>query len=109
VDDHQFGYITEMKAKEEKKKRKQPDIYLWSKVSLFCFCHSEISQTTTAHHVALLVSWESSRWLGVHRLGLRLFGATVWKLLIIESFSQWKLNKIKIENYIGIWGHSCCC
>jgi hypothetical protein len=28
VDDHQFGYITEMKVKKEKKKRKQPDIYL---------------------------------------------------------------------------------
>jgi hypothetical protein len=28
--------------------------------------------------------------LGVHRLGfgLRLFGATMWKLLIIEPFSQ---------------------
>jgi hypothetical protein len=28
VDDHQFGYITEMKPKEKKKKKKQPDIYL---------------------------------------------------------------------------------
>jgi hypothetical protein len=25
----------------------------------------------------------------------------MWKLLIIESFSQWKLNKIETENYIG--------
>jgi hypothetical protein len=34
------------------------------------------------------------------------FGATVWKLLIIEPFSQWKLNKIESENPIGIWGCS---
>jgi hypothetical protein len=34
------------------------------------------------------------------------FGATVWKLLIIEP----KLNKIESENSIGIWGgHSWCC
>jgi hypothetical protein len=31
-----------------------------------------------------------------------LFGAMVWKLLIIEPFFQGKLNKIEIENYIGI-------
>jgi hypothetical protein len=41
----------------------------------------------------------------VHQLGLRLFGATVWKLLIIKQVIQWKLNKIKIESYIVIWGH----
>jgi hypothetical protein len=37
---------------------------------------------------------------------LRLFGASVWKkkLLIIEPFSQQKLNKIKTEKCIGIWG-----
>jgi hypothetical protein len=41
---------------------------------------------------------------------LRLFGATRWKKLsIIEPFSQQKLNKIKTENCIGIWGHSWCC
>jgi len=37
------------------------------------------------------------------------FGAIVWKLLIIEAFSQWKLNKIESENSIEIWGHSWCC
>jgi hypothetical protein len=26
--------------------------------------------------------------VGVHRLGFKLFGATVWELLIIELFSQ---------------------
>jgi hypothetical protein len=36
-------------------------------------------------------------------------GAKVWKLLIIESFSQWKLNKIQTKNCTGIWGHSWCC
>jgi len=40
----------------------------------------------------------------VHQLGLRLFEAKVWKLLIIESFFQSKLNKIQIENYIEVWG-----
>jgi hypothetical protein len=51
------------------------------------------------------VSWDlpnhpaSCRALGIYRKLLmstgasRLFGATVWKLLIIEPFSQWKLNK----------------
>ncbi len=40
----------------------------------------------------------------MHQLGLRLFEAKVWKLLIIESFFQAKLNKIQIENYIEVWG-----
>jgi len=40
----------------------------------------------------------SRRTLGVFR-----------KLLIIEPFFQWKLNKIKTENCIGIWKHSWCC
>jgi hypothetical protein len=53
---------------------------------------------------------ESSWWvIRVHWLGLRLFGAMVWKLsMIIEPFSQWKLNKIKREDCIGIWEHSWC-
>jgi hypothetical protein len=38
--------------------------------------------------------------LKVRRLGLRLFGSMVWKLLIIEPFFQGKLNKIEIEKYI---------
>jgi len=85
------------------------NIYLWTKVVCFVlFCNAEISQTMVLH-VALLVSSESSRWVGVHQLGLRLFGGQVWKLMIIESFSQWTLNKIKTENSIGIWKHSRCC
>jgi len=84
------------------------DIYLRSKCSLFCFVsHAEISQTT-ALHGAPLVSLESSQWVGVHCLGLRLFGAVMWKLLIIESFFQWKLNKIETENCIAVWGSSWC-
>jgi hypothetical protein len=39
--------------------------------------------------------------------GWRLFRAMAWRLLIIESFSQLKLNKIKIK--IKILGHSWCC
>jgi hypothetical protein len=41
----------------------------------------------------------------MHRLGLRLFGPMVWKLLIIDPFSQRKLNKIEIKNFIGFSGH----
>ncbi len=48
-------------------------------------------------HAALLVSLESSWWVRVHQLSVTMFGATVWKLLIIEPFSQWKLNKSKTE------------
>jgi hypothetical protein len=40
---------------------------------------------------------------------LRLFGVMVWKLLIIESFFQSKLNKIITKNCIRIWGHLSCC
>jgi hypothetical protein len=71
------------------------------------FCHTEISQIVVLH-AALLVCSESSCWVRVHWLGLRLFGAMAWKLLIIQSFSQWKINKIKIDNCIGIWRHSWC-
>jgi hypothetical protein len=35
---------------------------------------------------------------------LKLFGATMWKLLIIEPFSEQKLNRIETKNYIGIKG-----
>jgi len=71
--------------------------------SMFCFvCHVEISQTMMLHAM-LLVSSKSSWWEGVHWFGLRMFGAIVWKLLIIEPFFQWKLNKIKSRIFIWIW------
>ncbi len=54
------------------------------------------------------INGKLSRRVWVHPLGLRLFGATLWKLLIIEPFSQWKLNKITTDNCIGIWGSSWC-
>jgi hypothetical protein len=78
--------------------------------NLFCFilfCHAEISQIMMLH-ATLLVSLESSKWVGVHWLGLRLLEAMVWKLLIIEPFFKWKLNKTETENFIEIWGHSWC-
>jgi hypothetical protein len=34
----------------------------------------------------LLASLENSQGIGVHQLGLKLFGATMWKLLIINHF-----------------------
>jgi hypothetical protein len=86
-------------------------IHLWNMVVwfvLFYFLsHAKISQTTMLH-VTLLVSLESSQWIGLHWLGLRLFGTTVWKLLTIELFFQWKLNKIETKNCIRIWKHSWC-
>ncbi len=52
-----------------------------------------------------------NRWVGVHQLGLRLFGVTVWKFIDywIISFCEWKLNKTETEDCIGIWGCSWCC
>jgi len=83
-------------------------VYLWSKVVYFV-SHVDISQTKTqVLHVVILISSETSWWVGVHRLGLRLFGAMVWKLLIIDSFPQSKLNKIKTENFTEICGRSWC-
>jgi hypothetical protein len=58
-------------------------------------------------HDVLLVSLKKIQWVRVvHWFGLKLFGTTVWKLLIIELFFQWKSNQIKTKNCIGIWGHS---
>jgi hypothetical protein len=45
--------------------------------SLFCFVYHTDSSQTTALHVAFLVSMESSWWVRVHQLGLRLFEAMV--------------------------------
>ncbi len=71
--------------------------------SLFFFVlHVEISQITELH-ATLLVSSKNSWWVGVHWLVLRLFGAMVWKILIIESFFQWKLNKIENWNWKLYW------
>ncbi len=86
-----------------------PPIYLWSKVVLFLFCHitshhAEISQTTVLH-VRLLVYVESSQWERCIDLVCDCFGAMIWKLLMIEPFSQWKVNKIENEKCIeGIRG-----
>jgi hypothetical protein len=79
--------------------------------SLYCFVLFVTLRSPNPRLIdaTLLVSSETSWWVGVHWLGLGLFGATVWKLLIIEQFSQWKLNKIETENCIWIWGHSWWC
>ncbi len=72
--------------------------------SLFCFVfYSELSWIMVLH-ATIWVSLKSSWWVGVQQLGLRLFEVTMWKLLIIEPFCQWKLNKIKTESCIDIWG-----
>jgi hypothetical protein len=66
---------------------------------LFCLACWDFQ--TMALNAGISISLESYGWIKVHWLGL--FGATVWKLFIIESFSQWKLNKVGNENCIGIW------
>ncbi len=57
---------------------------------LFCFFyHIKISQTMALHAThALVIVGKLSMSIGVHQIGLRLFGATMWKLLIIEPFPQ---------------------
>jgi hypothetical protein len=74
---------------------------------LFCFVLFVTPRDLSNHGTsccALLVSSESSQWLvGVHWLGLRLFGATVQKLLIIEPFFQSKSNQNQNQNYKLYW------
>jgi hypothetical protein len=54
--------------------------------------------TTWFDHAVLSVSSESFWWVAVQQLGLKLFVGMVWKLLlIIEPYSQWKLDKIQTE------------
>jgi hypothetical protein len=65
-------------------------IYLWSNIVVLFF-HAKIFQTMV-FHAMLLVSSKSFQWVGVHQLGLKLFRTMVWKLLIIEPFSQWNLG-----------------
>jgi hypothetical protein len=76
---------------------------------LFCLFLSCQDLQTTVLHIVFLVCLESSWWVVVHRLGLRLFEVMAWKLLIIEPFFPWKLHKTKVENCIGIWRCSWCC
>ncbi len=73
---------------------------------MFCFVLSSwdlLNHSTSCHSLGI---FRKLWWVGVHWLGLRPFGAIVWKLLLIEPFSQWKLNRIETENCIGILGHS---
>jgi hypothetical protein len=60
-------------------------------------------------HCFTLHSWYLSKALDVHWFGLRVFGVSMCKFLIIEPFFQWKLNKIETESCIGICGCSWCC
>jgi hypothetical protein len=71
---------------------------------LFCFvlsCWDLSNHDTSCCALGIFVR--------VHPFPLSLFRAMAWKLLIIELFSQWELNKIKTENCIWIWKHSWCC
>jgi hypothetical protein len=66
--------------------------------SLFCFVLScwDLPTHGTSCGVGggeLCISSESSRWARVHWLGLRLFGASVWKLSINEPFLLLEIQK----------------
>ncbi len=81
-------------------------IYLWSKVVCFVRFVRLRSSKPRLLHAALLVSLESSWWVGgVHRLYW-----VGWKilLLIIEPFFHWKLNEMETENCIEILEGYCC-
>ncbi len=73
--------------------------------SLFLFCCScwDLSDNSASCH-SLGIFGKLSMRRGCIDLVWEFFGAMVWKLLIIEPFSPWKLNKIETENCIGIWG-----
>jgi hypothetical protein len=72
-------------------------IYLWSKVVCFVLLWGDLpSQVVSCCAPGIF-----------RKLSMGLFGAIVWKLLIIEPFFQWKLNKIETEKCIGVW-HCCC-
>jgi hypothetical protein len=108
-----------------------PPIYLWSKGRLVCFvlsCWDLPNHSASCHALGIFgklsmnaLTWFETVWSFMPcswylRKALDEctdlvsdFGAMVWKLLIIEQFSQWKLNKIETENCIGIWGCCRCC
>jgi hypothetical protein len=67
--------------------------------NLSCFVgHIEISQIMVLDAMCFWYLCKSSPWVGVHSLhSLRLFGTTMWKLLIIEIFSQWRKKKKVLE------------
>jgi hypothetical protein len=63
------------------------------------FCYVMMKSPKPLHFMPHSCIFKNFWWVGVHQLGLRLFGSTMCKLLIIKSFFEWKLNKIKNENY----------
>ncbi len=77
--------------------------YPWRKVVCFVLSWWDLLNHNVLGYVMGLIIKKLSMNKGAH-IWCRMFGITKWKLSIIESFFHWKLNKTKIENYIGIWG-----
>jgi hypothetical protein len=76
--------------------------------SLFCFVLSHWDLPN--HSVSCWALGIFSCWVWVHWLGLRLFGAKMWKLLIIEPSSQWNLKiKPKLKTVLKFGSVSWCC
>jgi hypothetical protein len=73
---------------------------------LFCFVFTPRSPKSQCFMLSsrylLLMSMVALTWLETG-------WSSVWKLLIIEPFSQWNLNKTQTENCIRIWEYSWCC
>jgi len=76
-------------------------VYLWSKRVCFVLSHWNLPNHNASWCV--LGIFEKLLMSRCTNFGLRLVGAMVWKLLMIESFFQSKWNKIEIEKNIGIW------
>ncbi len=81
-------------------------IYPWRKVVCFVIMISPkprcFGLCYGTYHQKVLNEWGALTWF-------RIFGVTMWNLLIIEPFFHWISWKTKIQNYIGIWGHSWYC
>jgi hypothetical protein len=106
-----INIVTEINSDHRKQisPTKQHLDYLWSKVICFVLSHWDLPSHGAVPCALGIFGKLLNELVGVHQFGLRLFGATMWKLLIIEPFFQWKLNKIKNENFIGICKCSWCC
>jgi hypothetical protein len=81
-------------------------IYPWRKVVCFVLLEQYLLNHGVLGYVMELIIKKFSMNRGA-TTWFRMFGTTVWNLLIIEPFFHWIFWKTKIENYI--WRHSWYC
>jgi hypothetical protein len=82
-------------------------IYPWRKVVCFVLSQWYLLNHGVLGYVMELVIKKFSMNRGA-TTWCRMFGATMWNLLIIEPFFHWIFWKTKIENYMNL-GHSWYC